>query len=47
LGLSQGPVNYPIDVETLCAAQKIHHNEQYSSHLKLPIIKEGLQQKGL
>ena len=31
--------NVPDDVEMLCATQKIYHNEQYQSHVKLPIIK--------
>ena len=39
--------NVPDDVEMLCATQKVYHNEQYQSHVKLPIIKESLQQKGL
>lgn len=30
--------NVPDDVEMLCATQKIYHNVQYPSHVKLPVI---------
>lgn len=30
--------NVPDDTEMQCASQKIYHNEQYPSHVKLPII---------
>lgn len=37
--------NVPDDVEMLCATQKIHHNRQYPSHVKLPVIKGTLHRK--
>lgn len=34
--------NVPDDAEMLCAEQKIYHNEQHPSHVKLPIIEGKL-----
>jgi uncharacterized protein len=39
--------NVPDDVEMLCATQKMYHNEQYPSHVKLPIMRGSVRQKGL
>ncbi|MGE5632442.1 MAG: CocE/NonD family hydrolase [Caulobacteraceae bacterium] len=34
--------NPPDDVEMICAEQKIYHDEQHPSHVKLPVVKGSL-----